>query len=641
MNGGKKEPAPVSASKAAKRPWVLRGAAIAVVSLMAFGAFWWRHADKPSSKRSAPTAADSSHWPVGLQVQYDLEWSSIAEAVAKDPTTGNDVREVLSKISLTADLQLTRVPEQLGQRVVSARLIEPAISAIGTGNKPLAEAELAAELRRPFLIHFQNSGQVARLQLPGHLGTTAFSVFKSVASLLQRVSGPQGATSWRAIEPDLTGKAEFSYTLDGRSLTKKKLAYVELVQADDPNQRLQTQPSVAILSSQHVHQLGAAFDAPVQSIDSEEATRVSLDGAFAPMDSRTTFKLRASGAPARTTLAEAEALKVGEWVSASVDQLPPEEARDLDRQKDSVAGRSLQALAAALNALEAVIPRNRRAEARIFSSLVSKLRIDPAALAEAASSIRADKDQKLLLDALGSAGTPEAQALLFELLKERRFDHEQTRSSLINLSLTPQPTPATVSGLRELVGDPAHGNQALLGLGSVAHSLAENDPDAAIPIVHELDANVGKAQTPNQQEMALQALGNSGSALALSTCEQYIVHAHLNVRLGAVACARLIPGPRADTVLATGLTDVDDHVIQAAILACAQRDFSSILVAPLIAIVQTKESRTLRILATQVLGSWMLGHADLIAVVTSLAEHEKDAELRNYAASLIAKLAAK
>jgi hypothetical protein len=51
------------------------------------------------------------------------------------------------------------------------------------------------------------------------------------------------------------------------------------------------------------------------------------------------------------------------------------------------------------------------------------LRIDPDALAEVGRKLRAGVDQKLLLDALGSTETPEAQALLAELLRERRFDH--------------------------------------------------------------------------------------------------------------------------------------------------------------------------------------------------------------------------
>ena len=640
MNGGKTHVPSAPADRSSTRARFLWVAALGAAGLAAAGAYWGSRLGN-AARGSSVAASDSSHWPVGLQVHYDVAWSSVAETVAQDPNTGNEVREILSRINLSADLELTRVPEALSQRVLSARLLEPVIKAVGAGDKPLAQAELMAELKRPFLIYFQNSGRVARLQLPGQLGTTSFSVFKSLASLLQRISGPTGASSWRAVEPDLTGKAEFSYLLSGQSLTKKKLKYVELVQADDPAQRLPSQPSVEVLSSKHVHLLGAAFDAPAQSIDGEEATRVSLAGAFAPMESRTTFSLHRRGADVQRTLAEAETLKVGDWVSASIDQLPPEEARDLDRQKDSVAGRSLQALASSLNELETAVPRNRRAEARIFSSLVSKLRIDPAALAEAAVNIRAGKDQKLLLDALGSVGTPEAQALLLELLGEHRFDHEQTRSSLISLSLTPQPTPGTINGLRALVGDPMHGSQALLGLGSVAHSLAADDPAAAIPIVHELETDLAKAQTPNEQEMALRAVGNAGNALALSTCEEYIVHPHLNVRLGAIACARLIPGPRADTVIAKGLLDVDDHVVQAAILACAQREFSTILSAPLVVIVQSKTSRTLRILATQVLGGWMADHPALTAVVTNLAEHEQDAELRTYAASLIAKLASK
>lgn len=611
--------------------------AISAAALGAGGIYFARsHGDVAGV--STADVADSSHWPIGLRVRYEAAWSSIAETTAQDQETGNEVREALSRIDVQTSLELTRVPGPASQRVLAARLVDPKVKAEGVGGKQLAQDDIASELKQPFLIYFQDSGRVARVQLPEKLGTTGFSVFKSLASLLQRVEGPKGASAWNAFEPDLSGKANVAYRLSGNTLTKTKRAYLELVKADDPEQKLPGDPTVEVLSSKHVHVLGAAFDAPTQSIEVDEKTRVSLTGAFAPMESHTTLKLKQIGATEQLSKAQAEALLAGQWVSAGIDQLPSAEARDLDRQKDSVAGRSLRELATTLNQMEEAVPRNRRGEARVFSSLVSKLRIDPAALAEAAADIRAGKDQKLLLDALGSVGTPEAQALLLQLIGERRFDHEQTRSSLINVSLTPHPTPETVNALRELTSDPQHGNQALLGLGSAAHSLGEDNPESAIPLVREIEGRLEKTKQPEQQETALRALGNTGNALGLSTCEQYIVHEHLNVRLGAIACARLIPGPRADTVIAKGMMDTERQVVQAAIQAALPREYSTVLSVPLIAIAQQNQSRTLRILATEVLGRWMPDHPDLVAVVASLAEHDQDAELRTYAAGLVAKL---
>lgn len=265
---------------------------------------------------------------------------------------------------------------------------------------------------------------------------------------------------------------------------------------------------------------------------------------MAPMESRTEFTLSRTDVE-QLPQEQAEALTRGDWVSASIDQLPPEEARRRDRDTSSVGGRSLGQLTQSILDMESAVPRNRQGEARLFSALVSKLRIDPGALSEAGEKVRAGKDQKLLLDAIGNTGTPESQALLTALLRERRFDHEQTRSSLINLSTTKVPTPETVEFLRETKADPQHGNQAKLGLGSAAHALKDTDPAAAIPIVSELTEGVKQSKTPSDTEVGLRALGNSGSELALDTCESYFENTHPNVRIGAIACARLVPGPRA------------------------------------------------------------------------------------------------
>jgi len=578
-----------------------------------------------------------------------MHWLSDAVAVGQNPETGQEEKEDLSHIDTKATLSLTRVQGPPGETLLSAQLLNPQCESNANGQPNLRSKELGQELAQPFLIHLSRTGRVDRVQIPPNLGTTSFSVFKSVASFLQRVGpatgAPLGNAEWSAVEPDLTGKADFEYRLDKGQLHKTKLAYVSLVEArGDANER-GPEPVVEILHSAHVHTLGThessvSWTAPVNSITVDESTRVSLGDSLAPMESKTRFELTRTDVE-QVPPEQADKMTSGDWVSAAIDQLPPDEARRRDRDTASVAGRTLEQLTHSITELEQAIPRNRRGEARQFSSLVSKLRSDPAALAEAGRNVRAGQDQKLLLDAIGSAGTPESQALLASLIRERRFDHEQTRSSLINLSTTKAPTAETVEFLRETRADPAHGNQARLGLGSAANSLKDTDPAAAIPLVEELKESVKETKAPSDTEVGLRALGNSGSELALDTCESYFENAHPNVRIGAIACARLVPGPRADSLIARGLGDSSDQVIREALSASLHRPYSPTLAPPLILLAKAGPNRTIRILATQVLGGYIPAAPELLAVINELAANDPDPELKSYAQRLAAKYAQK
>ncbi len=586
-----------------------------------------------------------SDWPVGQQVRYAMHWVSDAEAVGQNADTGLEEREDLSHIDVKATLALTRVEGPAPQLVLSAQLLDAQIESRANGQAMLRTSELGQELTQPFLIFFQRNGRVDRVQMPPKLGTTGFSIFKSVASLLQRVSpdseAPLSKAQWSTVEPDLTGKADFEYVLDGDQVRKTKLAYISLVEARGSAPSQSPDVTVEVLASNHVHRLGkhesiVSWSAPVDSVSVQEDTRVTVSGGIAPMESRTRFELTRRESH-QIPVAQAKSLTKGDWVSASIDQLPPDESRRRDRDAASAAGRTLGQLTQSIVELEGAVPRNRQGEARLFSSLVSKLRIDPGALAEAGTKVRAGQDQKLLLDAIGSAGTPESQALLRELLSERRFDHEQTRSSLINLSTTKAPTPETVEFLRETRTDPSHGNQAKLGLGSAAHSLKDSDPAAAIPIVEELKDGVKQAKTPSDTEVGLRAIGNSGSELGLDTCESYFENTHPNIRMGAIACARLVPGPRADALIARGLSDATEGIVREALSAALNRPYSPTLMAPLASLAKSGSSRTLRILALQVLGRYLPLAPELLAVLRDVATTDPDPEVQGYAERLVRK----
>lgn len=616
--------------------------AIALGAVLLGGWIWTRKGGEQPPRVVHPTL--SLDWPLQRRANYDFSWESRAEAEQLDPDTGSEKVSELSRILVVGALSLQRVPVAGKGWALQATLSDPQIQIrLEDDRTPPSMDVLQDELSQPFVIELDRRGLVRVVRLPRELGTTGFSVFKSVAALLQRPTPPASSgwthqdpneTSWEGVEADLTGKARFLYQATPSLLEKEKLEYVSLVEGGGPAAMAMDDLEVTVVHSRHIHQMGETWQSPPQAITVEEATRVELGGAFAPMKSSVSMSLtrKAMTKSAAITRELPKGL-----VAAKLDQMPPEEAQQRERAQEAIGGRSLSDLKKVVLDLERLVPRNRRAEARAFSTLTSKLRIDEQARQQAVADIRADKDRMLLLDALGSAGTPATQAILVQLIDEIELGREQTRSTLINLSMSQEPTPATVEALRKRKDDPTHGTQATFGLGSAAHSLKETHPAEAVELVEELVDDLN--QPANQQKAAatLKALGNAGSSLGLPACEKYIHDDNLQLRLAATECARMVDGPRADSLLAISLRDPQDTVTRAAIYASLHRSYSSILVGPLQELVLGTRTKGIRIAATQVLGKWAKSAPELHATLAEIAKNDPEEELRSYAEKLLRK----
>jgi hypothetical protein len=146
---------------------------------------------------------------------------------------------------------------------------------------------------------------------------------------------------------------------------------------------------------------------------------------------------------------------------------------------------------------------------------------------------------------------------------------------------------------------------------------------------------LARATTPTEQAVLLKALGNSGHPLVLDACEAYILRPEREVRLAATACARLVPGPRADTVLAVGLRDAEDSVVAVALAGALHRPYSDVLLTPLSELALAGKSKSQRIGATQVLGAWMKVQPAVLAIINSVAQNDAEPELRTYAQTLL------
>jgi HEAT repeat protein len=152
------------------------------------------------------------------------------------------------------------------------------------------------------------------------------------------------------------------------------------------------------------------------------------------------------------------------------------------------------------------------------------------------------KVRQAILNAMGRAGTPEAQALLTELLGNESAESFYRGSALLALSHLETPTTETVRTVRDLATQKdSLGLRALQTLGILADRLAQSgDPQACQKLVDMLNTRLENSQDEIETRRALLGLGNAGRTESATTVSRYLENDSETIRTSAAqAMARM------------------------------------------------------------------------------------------------------
>jgi HEAT repeat protein len=205
------------------------------------------------------------------------------------------------------------------------------------------------------------------------------------------------------------------------------------------------------------------------------------------------------------------------------------------------------------------------------------LRSDPeAAGAFARAAAGADPRATLVIvGALGTAGTPQAQHGLVELAANRSLSTDARVQSTVAMSSVEHPDRELTDTLAHALASETGELQTVSGLalGVTAARLAFEEASRADAIVVELLARLNATADPAQEIAILRALGNAGDARALPSLQALIARATGEVRRVAVEAIRSIPGPEVDGLLgALLLADRESSIRTTAAYAVKFRD---------------------------------------------------------------------
>ncbi len=518
---------------------------------------------------------------------------------------------------------------------------------------------LAQELREPFVFSLA-SGKLDETFARSNSSRFADSIARTLAAAVQVAAQPQdGATTWKINEFDATGEYTAEYGRRGTTLelTKRKTKYESLALGTLSLTRAvaTVTPKVEESQGQIVLTRNDNGQTRLQRVEMSERIEVQVTNTT-PMKSATTLSLAFVQ----------QKPEPFDWESAlahrsryAAKERPPTDTEgpnyDANRIGDYTFERALRELeelarnphqkALPTTDAEAPVPPDAAAEqesrlqrdSQAFTAAAALIRSEPKHIPVAVAKVRSGTPaQRALLDALGAAGTADAQQALIGLMDDVRLSKELRRAAAFSLIRTPTATPAAIEALQAHVGDDQLHVHAIYGLGTIARRLRERGDDAgATRLVKILVDNLAAAKSRQLRIHALRAIANAGHPSAFEAVRPWLDDSNEIVQAAAVDAVRLMDHPAVDGVLVDHVEKGSNPVVLSALDAISVRKPTPRLEGALIAAATGAEKASARIKAVRVLGSWLPTHPSLRATLEKVSRDDPMETVRKAAKQVL------
>jgi hypothetical protein len=570
------------------------------------------------SCKAAPPSRDIAiaGWRAGDQREYDLALSVDAR-IAGTPLTQFALRGrwIVTAVDVSAERALLLAELRHGALHTEHAALQPEYSAL--------ERELAA----PFFFAMQPDGTLGDAYVDMRTPAIIVGIWRTLGASLQFASDP--ADEWTAEEVDATGRyiARYRRGSSPGSYDKQKLRYVEVATLPASRGRLSQFPitseivdaSATLLVDKH-HRL--------ERLTTHERVRTTAEATSIEWESKL----------ALSRVAQHVVSPPASWKEqvASRRRYAPDHAfaDTAGRQQRDAELAGDRELADVLAEIDAAKTTDDGAKTNTFTAVRAILRVRPAAIAEARALIDSDsRHAALLIDALGAAGTADAQDALRSLLVRSRLSDRHGKRLAIALSRSPDPQPQSMQALVRLLDDPALGAQATYGIGTMARRFAAADKtDEANTAIAILRDRAQTAPSALKLIIALRGIANSGATVLYPVAERYFDHEDDGVRAAAVEALQLMAGARVDLAIADRIAHASDSSVRlAAARAARLRDPTRKLQQAVETRVRVEPDHHVRLGLVRVLAAWAPRHPQLHPTLAWVAEHDAQDVLRREA----------
>jgi hypothetical protein len=590
----------------------------------------------------------------GEQLVFRLEYGSVSAANLTGLTAGGepakDRQEAQTALlNLQTDLHATVLEANDDGAWVAFALANPEIEMAVNGQLALEQMDaLKEDLGKEWIARVDARGRIRSLHLDSRVQSTSHTLVRALLAATQVVfPDDPAATAWETHEDDPHGDYRASYQAEPAAeaepdlavFSKRRTAYQvrkrpRSLRRLDVEQVARPEGALTIRFSRR--------GGHVQSVAGTEATAILVDGRLVAR-TETTLNLTFQS---RETVSAAEQdrlrgrfadLKSGTAIALSTE--PPGDAREAALQRSELGDATADSLLAELARLDTGTDA-KPGESRLYLKLKALVYLQPEVcprLARELSTARVDgAKMRHLADALSSVGHAAAQDALQQTLRARRADAAALAVLVPALAMVETPTLASEVVLREVAAqhlDPQVRASAELGLGTMAHQLAESE--RARGIVRDMAVRLDAATTAEARRHYLLVLGNAGAGESLERIARHLRAEEPQVRAAAAAALRWQPSARADELLGKTLaSDAEAEVRVEAATALGFRTATAATFAVQKAVFANDKVVSVRLAVLHNLAKAMKTFPEARTVLTQAA-NDASAEVREEAAELL------
>ncbi|MEK7867652.1 MAG: HEAT repeat domain-containing protein [Planctomycetota bacterium] len=475
-----------------------------------------------------------------------LPSQAFLDAAAADGLRVDAPRPETGSLELAARLRV-RVYAELGEDWLVGYRFHDVRFVTGAASIGLDDEVLARVSQR---------GEMMDLRFDAATGVQERDMTRALLAAQRIVLSADGASAWQTEEMDPLGASCASYASapapDGRSwLVEKRRTSIETGAA---GASVGVQGGTdAVLSTE---------TGRVASLRTDET--ITLDGEGQPcvVRSGVSASFELAGPVGAIPAGEADRARA-EFDSRRAADFRPEGAReagDVARSKferDLAAGATLDGVLAGLDTARSTGRWQEEVYDR-FLELRALFRQDADTVRRARTILLAagTYDEAVLgalIDALGSAGTAEAQEALISAVEDGSIGSSLREAAILSATQVESPSEEFVAGLRRVMrgsaGDDALASRAMEALGIAAGRMAESGRDADA-IVAELEGALVGAVDPVARRAAVVGLGNAAAPRSASVLLRAAkAEEDETVRAAAALALRAIPGAEARSAL--------------------------------------------------------------------------------------------
>ncbi len=588
------------------------------------------------SKPQAPPLDARTHgWQAQKLYSYGLKLTTVMTLGQGNPSFDFDVLGAL-------EVEAVSVTEQ------SATLYAVVRDPEFVSRIPAAQAELdqlAAELARDGFFFELKGGLLSELRVAQNGSPLAVNMQRTLAAALQVARPASEATSYEAEEYDTTGRYQASYAQGNDGfLQKKKLRYTELLGPKSVGRAGSLRVVPRVQSSEI--QIKLTADGRPERVRLAES--IALDAAQTPVASTTTLALDPRGVSSAPA-SDRGALYAASFVIAAGDAYGKVATEALDRSRigtltfEQIVPR-LEQLAKDQRAEAkgktpgAAEERANPEESKLFIALAAIFRQQPETVPLAVSKIRSGSPiSGALVDALGSASSPESQRALIALLNAKDTKPElKSRVSTV-LGRTAAPTEEAVAALQEILVKKPWNRNALFGLGTLSRHLRDaGEMERAARLGDLLVAKLDRATDPSTLVTSLRAIANSGYAPALPKVVLYLKDSREQIRVDAVRALQSMKDPKADELIAAQMHTDSPAVCTSAIQAAEVRVPTDTLVRGVRDAARSAPDPHVRYRAIEVMLRWLAQRPELRGELVKLSSSDQEPRIRERIAGALA-----